>query len=193
MEGISSDVQQFQALESHRKLAVFGILTLVFIVAIGIGLYMSKSKFFPQTSQQAGQEEMGDKTSITLSPATQTATVGQTVSITVMIDKNPAPVTDVVLTFDPTVLELVSTTNGEVYEALITPKVKPGPGEVFVSAAVPPTSTTQISTGVMATVSFKTLKSAGSTSIGFDTTKTIAAQSGINRIGKTQGATITIK
>lgn len=190
MDNINKDVQDFHKLHPNRKLAVFGIILLVFIISILVGVYFSRGsfKFGSQQTTESTISNPEGTTNLTLVPSAESVAPGESITVSVMLDGDPVQAVDVAVNFDPALFAASDITNGDVYGDILRESVENG--QVLVSAAVAPSNPDDLKTGELFSFTLEALD-AGSTELSFDTDLTITAINGSNTLQSAQGVTIT--
>jgi hypothetical protein len=191
MNNVQTDIKEFNQLHPNRKLAVFGIILFVFILSILVGVYFTRSR--TQTGTGTDIAPTGSEvatTTLSLLPSAESVGVGETVTVSVMLDGEAVQATDVVVTFDPKVFKATEVTNGSVFESIVRQELEDG--KVSVTSAVSPTATTDLKTGELFSFTLEAL-APGSTQLTFDPELTITAKNGINTLQDTQSITVSVQ
>ena len=191
MKDVQKDVQEFQNLHPNRKLAVFGIILLVFIISILVGVYFSKGSF--NVGQQGPEESVTNPegtTTLTLVPSAEMVETGESITVSVMLDGDPVQAVDIAVNFDPALFAASNIVNGNIYSDIIRESVENG--QVLVSAAVDPNDPDALTTGELFSFTLEAVE-AGSSELTFDSELTITAKNGSNTLQSAQGVTITAK
>ncbi len=190
METVQTDVQQFNQLHPHRKLAIFSIILFVFVVSVAVGVYYSKSTSAPKESATDSQTDPTSSTILSLIPSEEVLKVGDTFTITVLLSGKPAQASDVFVNFDPAMFSASQVVNGKVYASLFRQDIKDG--VVSASGAVEPVAQPEMRTGELFTFTLKALKK-GTSDITLDKSKTLTAVNGANTLSKVENITIKVE
>ncbi|OGK38045.1 hypothetical protein A3F32_01260 [Candidatus Roizmanbacteria bacterium RIFCSPHIGHO2_12_FULL_42_10] len=201
MDALSKDLQDFNKLHPNRKLAVFGLVLFVFVLSILIGMYFSQTNRPGSSNSRAGsQNQVTQKTTmLALVPSAETVKVGSTVKVSVMLDGEAVPASDIVVTYDPAYFAVADKDIqvGTAFKSLPYKKVQNG--RIAASAIVDLNSPSDVKTGEVLSITLEALK-AGSSPLGFDidtkddVQKTITSRiGGIDTLKSAQGTTITIE
>ncbi len=189
MNTLQNDVQQFNQLHPHRKLATFGIILFVFVLSVVIGVYYSK-KQSSQTAQPTKMEESTTSTSLALAPSEEIVQVGKTFTVSVLLNGQPVQATDIVINFDKTMFKASNILNGKVYDNLIRQDITDG--QVSVTGAVQATANPEMKTGEVFTFTMEALKK-GTSELSFDKNLTITAKNGVNTLSGAQNISIQVE
>lgn len=189
MDDVKKDINEFQNLHPNRKLAVFGIVLFVFVLSIIVGIYFSRmSDRAGQDNRQQPEVELG-ASKLMIVPEAEAVAVGDTITVSVMIEGEAVPITDVVISYDPEVFAASDVANGSVYDSIIRESIENG--QIMVTAAVSPSNPDLLRTGEIFTFTLEALKPGTSelTFITDDSLKdtTIAAKDGRNTIENAEG------
>ncbi len=188
MNTLQNDVQQFNQLHPHRKLATFGIILFVFVLSVVIGVYYSK-KQSAQTDTTTTQSESNSTTSLALAPSAEMTKVGETFTVSVLLNGQPVQATDIVITFDKTMFKASNILNGKVFDNLIRQDITPG--MISVTGAVQATANPEMKTGEVFTFTMEALKK-GTSELKFDKNLTITAKNGVNTLSNAQNISIQV-
>lgn len=196
MEPISKDVEQFHALESHRKVAVAGIIIVVFLVSLGVGIAISRGNRFtqfvpgqPSTQKQQKTNPQGS-TALAIKTSSQKVQVGDTFTASVMISDTPVQVADVIITYDPKLVKVTQVQNGTVFDNLLQNSIEDG--SVTVSGAVDPSEPQSLKDGEVFSLTLTAL-APGQAALSFDSDRTITAKDGSNTLSNATGTTVSIQ
>lgn len=187
---IQGDVQQFHTLHPQKKLKALAIIAVIFVVSIAAGLYFANKSNMSKAPQQAAPETAEGMSQLTILPEAQTVTKGQTTQVQVLINKTGAQAADVVIDYDPKVVEITNIVNGDVFPDMLRSQIENG--QVAVSAAVDPNNPTDVKTGTLFSFTLKGL-AAGAANLTFNKDLTITATNGVNTLGGTESITITVE
>ncbi|OGK14263.1 hypothetical protein A3H80_01580 [Candidatus Roizmanbacteria bacterium RIFCSPLOWO2_02_FULL_37_19] len=187
------DVRDFTTLSPQVKFLLSIQLIILFILSILVGVLFSP-KFKAQVQQQnVIQPSLVEEQTATLSfePKDIILKSGEEKSVSILLSGKPASAVDIVLSYDPTLLQITNMTNGDVFDQEIINKQSRG--KIQFSAARSAT-TAQQKEGIVATMKITALKKTGSTatSISFIKDETIVAESGINILGLMNEAVVRI-
>lgn len=183
---IRNDFQKFTTLDPQRKVMVVGLVFGLFLLSLIVGSYLSRPKAprgEPGPQQQVPQEQ--NVTTLTVSPAQKTLKVGESQTVEVTLDKLPVPAADIVIEYDPAVLQVANVKNGAVFQRIIKNNVSEG--KITYSGSINTDGETQPETGVLFSFTVKGLKEAPQTLLKFDPLATITALNGDNTLGQTIG------
>lgn len=187
---LKKDLLDFYKLPQAQKNKVYLFLAILFILSIVIGRAFSGFRFSPSNQPTitptavVTDTEKITQTVLSLSPAEKTLKVGQTETVKVLLSRRPVTAVDVVLTYDPMVLELSNIQNGDVFERVIQRKSKSG--KLIFSAAVSPENAVNIKEGAVFSFAVKPKKETKLTTISFDAADTVTALQGENTLGVTE-------
>ncbi len=182
---IRNDLNKFTNLDPQRKVMVVGLVFGLFLVSLIVGSYLSRPKSpTSQTPQQQVPQEQ-NVTTLTVSPNQKTLKVGESQIVEVTLDKLPVPAADIVIQYDPAVLQVANVKNGTVFQRIIKNNVSEG--KIVYSGSINTDGETQPETGVLFTFSVKALKESAQTLLTFDPVATITALNGDNTLGQTIG------
>lgn len=201
MDTLTKDLQDFNKLHPNRKLAVFGLVLFAFVLSILVGIYFSQMKKAgaPSAGTSETQENSNKTTMLTLVPSAETVKVGDTVKVSVMLDGEAVPATDIIITYDPSYFAVADRdiVVGTAFKSLPYKKVQNG--KIAASAVVDLNNTSDVKTGEVLSFTLEALKS-GSSPLGFDINtkddvqKTITSRvGGIDTLKSAQGITVTIE
>lgn len=194
MNDAASDMQDFHKLQPDRKLAVIGIMIFVFVFAILVSIYVSKSGGLTQLTQRVTNptsqtEQKADATTLSMTSDVTSLSVGNSATVTVNIANNPVQAVDIAVNFDPNMFTASNIVNGTVYADILRSEITDG--QVVVSATVSPSDPTDLKTGDVFSFTLEAL-SAGSGELTFDPELTITAKNGVNTLGTAEGITLTV-
>lgn len=196
MNEMAQDVNNLSTLPKERKAVLIALIGVLFIVSVVVGANLAKRSgqetpsASPVQNQSTPAVEVKNTTDLSLSPAPLTISTGATKQVSVMLSKTAVSAADVFLTYDPTLVEIADIQNGTVFDRVIRKKIDAG--SIAFSAAVSPEKKNSLATGTVFTFTVTALKS-GTTTIQFDTGKTITALSGANSLGNTTPMTVEIQ
>lgn len=190
METVQTDVQQFNQLHPHRKLAIFSIILFVFVVSVAVGVYYSRRSSSPKETMSDTQSDPTSSTIISLIPSEEVVKVGDTFTVTVLLSGKPAQASDIFVNFDSSMFSASQIVNGKVYANLFRQDIKDG--VVSVSGAVEPVAQPDMKTGELVTFTLKALKK-GTSDITIDKSKTLTAVNGANTLSKVENITIEVE
>jgi hypothetical protein len=163
---------------SGKRLLLFGFI-IILLIGIPLSLYLVQQ-------QQEVRSHAEKSTTLSLTPATTTKGVGDTIPLDVMIDpgKNLASFVKLEITYDPTKLSIDQQT-GFVPNPSTFPITVEGPvfssGKILVSLSIGANTTAAISTvSKVATITFKALEttSGSTTSVGMGPQTQVLASTG---------------
>lgn len=187
MENVQKDIKDFSNMHPNRKLAVFGIILFVFILSILIGVYFSRNQSSTESTDQV-ERAVTEVTSLSLVPSSETVAVGETVTVSVMIDGEAVQAADIAVDFDPAVFTASAVTNGDVFDSIVREEITDG--TVSITSAVSPTAASELNTGEIFSFTLEAV-AAGSSELSFDPELTITAKNGLNTLQETQNIVIT--
>lgn len=193
---VTKDIQDFHNLHPNRKLMVFGLILFLFVIAVVGGIMLAQrgsdtTQTDTTNQQQTQNTEVADgQTALSLSASAESVAVGDSVTVTVMLENTPVQATDVAVTYDPTVFEASDIVNGNVYGDILRSEINDG--EVLVSAAVSPSNPQDLRTGELFSFTLTAL-AAGDGTVSFDDVITITALNGTNTLGAANGVTIAVQ
>lgn len=188
MQNVQTDIKDFTNLHPHRKLAVFGIILFVFVLSILIGVYFSRSQSGQSNNPTSQPQEVADVTTLSLVPSAESLAVGETITVSVMIDGEAVQAVDAAVTFDPTVFTASQIRNGSVYDNLVREVVEEG--QVNITAALSSNDLSSLESGELFSFTLEAI-APGTSEISFDPELTITAKNGLNTLQSTQNVVIT--
>ena len=192
---IKQDLGQFGKLDQNRKMAVFAIVFVLFVVSVVVGAQIAKNGGLTSNSTvaptSAALENAKPTTMVALSPSNGTLKVGKVTKVEVVLSKLAVSAADIDLLFDPKLVTISNVVNG-----VILPRYTLAPtvvnGRLSYHASLTEQNPTDRQEGVLFTFDL-TPVSAGKATVDFDLTKTITAVNGDNLIGTTVGGIYTIE
>lgn len=161
------------------------IIILIFVIFLGglaiFWVTLQFSKFRPEIPIY--EIPKAKEASLTLWPTEGKYQVGTFFSINLLLDnKNKkAAGIDIILYYNPTILEVVEIRKGSVFENFVLIEIKKEKGEIRVSALSPP-GQGFIGQGEIATLDFKALQK-GKTDLVFDFQKSSTAATNLAELG----------
>lgn len=169
----------------HRK-SVLPILFAVLIMIVGLGVGL----MFMQNSQDIRSKASNTSSVLALSPATKTATVGETFSIGATINTNEDTVSaaEFHLTYDPSAIQIIDFTP-QTGLVVLVPETHAN-GTIAVTLGVPPTAPFK-GAGIVGTWTVKALANKQSSIAFTSTTQVAALGKSTNALASTNGSTIT--
>ena len=192
LENMHTDLKQVKGLPKERKVILGLLIAILFVVSIIVGAYLSQGKtsLLPTggTNEQAVVPTTKPSTSLSMTVDNQSLRVGTPSTVSVNLAQLPVSAADIVLTYDPAVLTISNIKNGVVFDRIIRRSIQNG--TVTFSAAVSPEKKDQLTEGTVMSFTVAPLK-AGSTTIAFDSAKTITAVNGVNTVGQMSDLTLT--
>lgn len=186
MDNVQTDLKDFNKLHPNRKLAIFGIILFVFVVSILVGIYFTQNK--GTLLNETPVEEIQAGTNLSMVTSSDSVAVGETVTVSVLLEGEAVQAVDVAINYDPNVFTATEVTNGNVYESIVREELSEG--QVSITAAVSPSDPTNFATGELFSFTLEAV-GAGSSELQFDPELTITAKNGDNTLQNTQGVTIT--
>ncbi len=190
MDNVQTDIQEFHTLHPQKKLKILAIIAAIFAVSIGAGLYFAgKSGLSKAPKTETVVTEEGTS-QLSIAPESLSVAAGATTKVNVKIGNTGSQATDIVITFDPKLVEMSEVVNGDVFPDILRSEI--GDGQVIVSAAVDPNSPTDVKTGTVFSFTLKGLV-AGSAVLGFEKDLTITATNGVNTLGSAEPVTVTVE
>lgn len=203
---IIADLKQFKKLPHQKQMLIVFLIVLLFGASIVVGAFLSRGSVqlpsaITDSIGQGDVEEVEREPSTTLSidPDSHTMAVGEEVELDVVLSEIPVVSADVVLTYDPQVLEITNLTNGVVFPKQIKDsdeeEIDSEEGRVNYHGTVPATrdAADNTSEGVVFTITAKALTEAEAATIGFDLDRTKTALGGNNTLGLTVGSIVSIE
>jgi hypothetical protein len=189
---LKADWNKLTKLPMERKIILVLLIAVLFTLSIYVGGLLNKQTTEEQAVEQQSTTPVETKniTDLSLSPDSASMIVGEGKQIDVILSQTPVSVTDISLTYDPTVVQVSNIQNGTVFDRVI--RKTAAAGKITFSAAVSPEKKANLTTGTVFSFTVKGL-SAGTTTIGFDIAKTITALNGVNSLGNTGEAKIEIQ
>ncbi len=192
---IKKDLKNIGKLPPEKKLAIVFILIILFIVSYSVSKSLSNRNLVtqgPGTADESGtaSAQMQPRTGLTISPVSKNLSIGKQEKLEVVLSKLPVTAVDIVLTFDPTLVDVTNVQNGPLFQRVLQNKVDNG--KIIFSAAVTPQNATNTKEGTVFTFMVKAKKEAPAALIGFDPRATVAALNGENMLGSTVGGTYKI-
>lgn len=192
LSSLQKDISDFTTLSPQVKFLLVVQLIILFILSILVGVLFSP-RFTGNVRQNPDAPELSQEsqatTQLSLEPNDHIMQIGEDVLMNVTMSGAPSTAVDVVLTYDPAVLEISDVTNGEVYEREIYNEIttEGGVGKVYFSAAQPLEEDTDGAVfGFVATA----IQKVETSPIEFDLDLTITAENGVNTLGVAQPAEI---
>lgn len=198
MNPMSADMQDFHKLHPNKKLAIFGLLLLVFIVAIGFGIMLNK-KSSSTTGQPAqteegtasGQVKQGETVLKMMVDPSDLAVNGKA-KVTVTLENTAVQASDIAINYDPKMFKASDIINGTVYDDILRSNIDTTNGQILVNAAVSAANPQDLRTGEVFSFTLTALQ-AGNGNLEFDQDLTITAKNGINTLGLAEPVTVTVK
>ncbi len=190
MDNVQTDIQDFHTLHPQKKLKVLGIIALIFAVSIGAGLYFAGKSGLSKAPKNDTVATAEGTSQLSIAPESLTVAKGATTKVNVKLDGTGSQATDIVITFDPKLVELSDVVNGDVFPDILRSEI--GNGQVIVSAAVDPNTPTDVKTGTVFSFTLKGL-TAGNAVLGFEKDLTITATNGVNTLGSAEPVTVTVE
>lgn len=197
---IHKDVAHFGSLDMGKKIVVVATLSVLFVASIYIGKTLAVKKSSPTnqtattqpsdsapTPEAAQQVRRQSRLSI---KANADLAVGKQETISVELTGTPVSATDIVLYYDPDVVEVSEVSNGSVFDRILVNNVENG--RLSFSAAVSPDRINSLKTGTVFTFELTPLAPASSTTISFDTQETVTALNGENTLSDVQNMTFIV-
>ncbi|OGK21520.1 hypothetical protein A3C23_04755 [Candidatus Roizmanbacteria bacterium RIFCSPHIGHO2_02_FULL_37_13b] len=190
---LKKDLVELQKLDSNRRFLLIALLITIFIISFLVGGYFFKktntTPFTPEeTSQPAPTTKKIYNTTLNISPATDTLTVGEKKTASVNISEMPVTAVDIGLTYDPAVITLSNPQLGSAFDTVIKDKRTTEPGVLFFHAAVKPDNKDNLREGAVFTFDIVAKKEVTKTLISFDPLETYTGLNGKNTVGTTLGA-----
>ena len=172
---LKKDLVELQKLDSNRRFLLIALLITIFIISFLVGGYFFKktntTPFTPEeTSQPAPTTKKIYNTTLNISPATDTLTVGEKKTASVNISEMPVTAVDIGLTYDPAVITLSNPQLGSAFDTVIKDKKE------------------NLREGAVFTFDIVAKKEVTKTLISFDPLETYTGLNGKNTVGTTLGA-----
>lgn len=190
METVQTDVQQFNQLHPHRKLAIFSIILFVFVVSVAVGVYYSKRTEDSKKVTTESEVNPTASTILSLIASEEVVKVGDTFTVTVLLSGKPAQAADIAVAFDSSMFAASNIVNGKVYNSLFRQNI--ADGMVTVSGNVEPVAQPEMKTGELVTFTLKALKK-GTSEVSIDRAKTVTAVNGADTLSKVENITIEVR
>lgn len=187
MDDIKTDLNDFNQLHPNRKLAVFGVFLFLFIVAILVGIYFTAFKNGASKTADTEVVNNNGNAVLTLAPDAETIKVGDTTTVSILIDGEAVPGVDIAIEYDPASVVISNVKNGDVFEDIIYEANEDG--LLSLSSAVLDNDPSLLKTGTLFTFDVEAL-TAGEHELTFNTTYTKASNAGENRLKSATGVTI---
>jgi hypothetical protein len=197
MYSLQKDISEFKTLSPQVKflLAIQVIILLIFSILVGV-LFSPQFNKNVQQNPKGSPNAVADKSSTQLSiqPKDEIMKVGEERLMSVHIKGTTVTAADIVLTYDPTAIEVSEVTNGNLFGRQIINKIDAG--KVYFSAAKDIASAgaskqnTDEAKDAIFGFKIKALKKIETTRIEFSLDETITAENGENKLGITQSAEI---
>jgi len=191
-DSLRRDIVDFKTLTPQVKFLIVIQVIILFILAILVGVLFSP-QFNNQVKQNPNSERTGstNSTQLSIKPQDEIMKIGEERVISVHMTGTPVTAADMVLTFDPQVLEVSAVTNGDMFAKEIYNKVEDGKMYFSVAqnvdgAGVKPKRTSDL----VFNFTIKALKKIETTKIEFSLDETITAEDGKNTLGVAQPAEI---
>ena len=197
VDSLQKDIVDFKSLSPQIKFLLVFQVVILFTLSILVGVLFS-----PQFNNQVRKNPNTDLsaaiqdkhvTQLSIAPEDVIMKVGEERIMSVHITGAPVTAVDVVLTYDPAVLEINNVSNGDVFGREIVNKVESG--RIYFSAAKNVENKGSVSKdkaladGVLG-FAVKALKKVETARIEFKLDETITAEDGKNLLGVTQPANI---
>lgn len=192
-DSLRRDIVDFKTLTPQVKFLIVIQVIILFILAILVGVLFSP-QFNNQVKQNPNSERTGstNSTQLSIKPQDEIMKIGEERVISVHMTGTPVTAADMVLTFDPQILEVSAVTNGDMFAKEIYNKVENGIMYFSVAqnaddgAGRKPTA----SSDMVFSFTIKALKKVETTKIEFSLDETITAEDGKNTLGVAQPAEI---
>ncbi|MFS8158984.1 MAG: cohesin domain-containing protein [Candidatus Roizmanbacteria bacterium] len=188
--------ENMSLLQKNKYIYIVGICALVAI--LGIFFFYNKnmqSKLTKKdTSSMESQPSVSpqNKTRLTLVGNTSKLKVGKQELYKVELTDLPVAAVDIVLKYDPTLIEVTSVKAGTAFPQVIKNTIDKVKGQILFSSAIPTSNTTGSAQGEILSFMIKPLKSITKASIDFDTQNTITALNGENTLSSAKGIILEI-
>lgn len=190
---VTNDVNQFNQLDSRKKFTIIGIIAVLFVASVFVGSMINKKS--DDTAQKTTEETTSDQGAaqsvLAIMPKEATLAVGKTQTFEVTLSQTPVAAVDIVVSYDPSVLQLSNVKNGTAFPSVIQNKFD-GKTLVF-SSSVAATKKDATSSGKVLTFDVTAKKKATSTLLEFVQGETITAVNGENTLGTATGAMIKVQ
>lgn len=193
---LQKDIFEFKTLSPQVKflLAIQVIILFIFSILVGV-------LFSPQFNKKIQQNPNGNpnnaalagrnSTQLSIEPKDEIVKVGESRLMSVHLKGPSVTAVDIVLMYDPVMLEVSDVTNGTAFGRVIINKIEKG--KIYFSAAQDVTSaqkTKRDDNGDVFGFKVTALKKAETAKIEFSLDETITAENGENKLGITQSASI---
>ncbi len=188
---VRKDVKDFATLSPQVRFLLAIQLIILFILSILIGVIFSP-KFKKSVTHQNNivLEKPIEGVTLTILPQDEFMKIGEETPFFVTMSGAAPYAMDVVVTYDPALLQVSQVENGDIFDRVILNTVKPG--AVTFSAAYNPGKNTFKKEGTVLKFKAKALKKTEQTLIYFDQKQTIAAQEGKNILNTLEPAQVHI-
>lgn len=195
VDSLQKDIVDFKSLSPQIKFLLAIQVIILFILSILVGVLFS-----PQFNNQVKRNPNTDLTSalndksatqLSIIPQDEIMKVGEERIMSVQMSGAPVTAADIVITYDPTLLEVSNVSNGEIFGREIINNIEAG--KITFSAAKNVDDNSQdkdASTGAIFGFAVKALKKVETTRLEFSLDETITAEDGRNTLGVTQSAEI---
>ena len=190
---VTSDINKFSQLDSRKKMTIGAIIVILFLASVFVGSMINKkgTDTAQDTSQETDTQSGSEQSVLAIMPKDATLGVGESQSFEVTLSRTPVAAVDIVVSYDPTILEISNVKNGTAFPSVIQNKFD-GKTLVF-SSSVAATKKDATSSGKVLTFDVTAKKKATSTLLEFVQGETITAVNGENTLGTATGAMIKVQ
>ncbi len=192
---LQKDIFEFKTLSPQVKFLLAIQVVILFIFSILVGVLFS-----PQFNKKVQQNPNGNpnsaiadrnSTQLSIEPKDEIVKVGESRLMSVHLKGSSVTAVDIVLNYDPAMLEVSDVTNGTAFGRVIINKVEKG--KIYFSAAQDVTNAQKVNKnddGAVFGFKVTALKKTETAKIEFSLDETITAENGENKLGITQSASI---
>lgn len=191
---LKQDLKDLKKLDPQTKVYVIIFIILIFIASI----LTSSSFISPGNSPSAAETENQTEniteeptTTLSITPSSDTLSVGDVIAVSVILSKTPVTAVDISLSYDPKVFGVSDIKKGSVFPTLLNQKIEAG--KIIVSASIDPEGAKNPTTGDVFSFSLKALVPSENSLIQFDKELTTTAVAGENTLGLTVDANFTVQ
>lgn len=189
MDNMQNDIQEFHTLHPNKKIQILGIIAVIFVVSIGLGLYIA-GRTPSNAPTPDNTTTVQGATRLSIVPESIILAKGSSTKVNVVVEGEGSQATDVVITFDPTAVKASDIVNGTVFPDILRSDI--GEKQLVVSAAVDPNNPNDLKTGTLFSFTLEGI-AAGTSTLAFDKNVTITATNGVNTLGTVEAVSIKIQ
>lgn len=198
MDLLKKDLSHVSKLDNNRKFLLLVLFVMVFGASVFVGNMIFNKGALPAVPGTGGEEvaevvpTAKPTSTLMFSPAAGEWQVGEATKVSVMLEGVPVTASDVVVTFDPTLVSVSEPVNGTVFAQVIRNTVDEG--KILYSASVSPENPESPSVGEVLSFEVTPLEAAAGeeVSLQFDPIETITAIDGESTLGTTVGGVYSV-